>query len=204
MADTVPEIAVTGPQLVTFWPGKRYLGPITALMFIDERGVDRLTITKHPVEYGASITDHAYMEPAELTLRLMATNSVPAALSFASGGSGGTPGPPDQPGYVENIYTKLRKLQSDRITFPVQTGKRLYENMLMTSLELTTDEKSENALMLTVVCTEIIKVSTGTVTASADVMAQAQKTGPVEAGGTKQPTLSTAQVAATAASIKVP
>ena len=128
---------------------KRYFGdpPITALMTVEERGTDKLTITRHPVAVGAEITDHSYMEPAELMLRMMATNSIPGGNES----------------YVKDIYDDVRKLQASGLTFPIQTGKRLYQNMLIESCVLTNDEKSEHALMLQIMCREIIFAKTSVV-----------------------------------------
>lgn len=36
------------------------IGPITTHVTIEENHVDDLVITKHPVEQGATITDHAF------------------------------------------------------------------------------------------------------------------------------------------------
>lgn len=171
------------PVAVTLNP--RYFGPITALMTIDERGTDKLTITKHPVAIGASITDHSYLEPAELQLRMMATNS---AVENNINGQG-------TEDYCKNLYEKLRTLQASRVTFPIQTGKRLYQDMLIETLSLTTDEKSEHALMLQIGCKQIIKVYTSVVQApvSSDptVQTDPQQTAPPVAAGTKQATPAT-------------
>jgi hypothetical protein len=161
-------------ETITISPG-RYFGSITALVTFEERGIDRQTITSHPVEQGAQITDHAYQEPAEATIRFGASNS-----SAAAGGD---------EGYVTNIYNQVMALQQSRTTFSIQTGKRLYTSMLATSVELTTDEKTETSLALVVICKQIIIVSTSVVavsapasdqTSPADTQSQAQS-------GTKQP-----------------
>lgn len=58
------------------------------------------------------------------------------------------------------VYEKLLKLQSDRIPFDVVTGKRLYSNMLLQNLEVTTDRFTENVLSATLTLREIIITST--------------------------------------------
>jgi hypothetical protein len=174
------------PQPVTI-TAKRYFGQITALMTIEERGTDRLTLTRHPVASGVDITDHSYKEPAELTLRMMATNALsfnaafPVAASyFAAGGASGV-------SYVEMVYQQLIQLQAGRQTFSIQTGKRLYDNMLLENMTLTTDQTSENALMLQMSCREIIVVSTTTIPYVPQAnQAAPQKTDSVAQGGSKQ------------------
>jgi Dit-like tail protein len=152
----------------------RYLGPITALMTITENATERLTITQHPVAIGAQITDHAYREPSQLNLQMMATNSVP--------GAGAT--------FVQQVYDQLITLQRSLAPIKVQTGKRLYESMLIASINLATDQTSENALVLSITCQEIITVPTSTVAMPANVAEQGMpaKTNPVSQGGVKQAT----------------
>jgi hypothetical protein len=60
---------------------------------IEENHSDRLTVTQHPIATGTPISDHAYLNPATITMRIGFTNANPmgAAISggiagFASGG----------------------------------------------------------------------------------------------------------------------
>ena len=53
----------------------RQIGGIMMDITIEEEGTDELTITEHPVEQGAAISDHAYKEPARLRIRAMCSNS---------------------------------------------------------------------------------------------------------------------------------
>lgn len=175
-------------ETITIAPA-RFLGPITALVTFEERGTDRTTITRHPVEQGAEISDHAYMEPAEVMIRAGATNA-----SAAAGGD---------EGYVATFYGQILALQQTREPFQIQTGKRLYDNMLIESLELTTDEKTEAALMLAILCRQIIIVETSVVSIPpADVQANPQKTSPVQNSGAKQPQPSTVTVPAFASAME--
>ena len=63
-------------------------------------------------------------------------------------------------GYVQAVYSSLQKLQTARKPFDVVTGKRSYKNMLVRSLIIRTDEKSEFALMAVALCQEAIIVHT--------------------------------------------
>lgn len=163
------------PEPITISP-QRFIGPIDALVTFEERGTDRTTITRHPVERGAEITDHAYMEPAELQIRAGATNS-----SEDAGGD---------EGYVTNLYARLLALQQALEPVQVQTGKRLYPVMLIESLEVTTDERTEAALMLIIILRQIIivqtQVTTGTQGKDASSMASPQKNLAPVASGSKQ------------------
>lgn len=110
----------------TFFP-RRAIGPFTASITIEEVASDELEITQHPVQQGASITDHAYVKPATLSVKMM-WNDDDAPLS--------------------ETYQKLLILQASREPFDIITGKRIYQNMLFKSLGLTTDVLTENVLSI--------------------------------------------------------
>jgi hypothetical protein len=50
----------------------RSIGGITGYITLVENATDKLTITKHPVQQGATITDHAYKEPSDLSVQIIA------------------------------------------------------------------------------------------------------------------------------------
>lgn len=157
---------------VSFIP-KRSLGGFVANVTVEEAHQDRLTITRHPVEQGAQISDHAYKEPAAVTIKAGWSNS-----SAAAGGD---------PSYIRAIYAQLLELQATREPFSIVTGKRVYENMLFSSLAVTTDEVTETTLLLTAACEEVIIVETQAVTVPPrDVQADPAKTAATANAGTKQ------------------
>lgn len=55
-----------------------------------------------------------------------------------------------------DVYQKLLTMQRDRLPFDVTTGKRQYQNMLIKSLDVTTDKVSENVLMCSLTLREVI------------------------------------------------
>jgi hypothetical protein len=67
-------------------------------------------------------------------------------------------------GQVLDVYKKLQDLQSSLTPFTVYTGKRKYDNMLMQALTVLTNVDSENSLMVTVHCKEVIIVDTSLTT----------------------------------------
>ena len=145
----------------------RFIGPYTADVTISEDATDEITITQHPVQAGAAITDHAYSNPAEVSIKAM----------FAAGQ---TP--------LNTIYELLLALQKSRETITIVTGKRTYENMLIQSLGQTTDATTENALSLSFKCKEIITVSVQTAKIPPrKVQKKLKKTAQTEKGGQKQP-----------------
>lgn len=110
----------------TFFP-RRSIGPFTASITIEEVASDELEITQHPVQQGASITDHAFVKPATLSVKVMWNDD-------------------DAP--LAETYQKLLTLQASREPFDIITGKRIYTNMLFKSLGLTTDAMTENVLSI--------------------------------------------------------
>lgn len=221
----------------------RNIGGIVAEVTVKEQGRDDLTITSHPVERGAAISDHAFKNPATLTLQAgwsaaflnppsfgntksgilsdignaigqfsailspligsKATASLSQAVDIAAAVSSGTSAQQLDALYStassiaskygdsgislalsaafqiaklnakapENhseegrqslaaLYDDLRSLQSSATLLTVQTGKRLYENMLIKSLQVDTDQQTENVLMVTITLQEVILVET--------------------------------------------
>lgn len=122
----------------------RSIGGFTANITIEEDSTDELMITRHPVEQGADITDHAYKQPAELVVRAGWTNSSLSALGNED--------------YCSSIYAQLLTLQESRAPFSVQTGQRLYTNMLMRAIRKVTNEDTEYALIAEISLQQIVIV----------------------------------------------
>lgn len=105
-----------------------------------------LQTTSNPVETGASIVDHAYVKPAELTMEVMMSDVhqslVPEQFTGASFRS-------------VNAWQVLRKLQSDRIPMSVLTRLGLYTNMLITKLAASDTAETFRALSAEVTLREI-------------------------------------------------
>lgn len=150
----------------TFLP-QRSIGPFTATVTIEEVGTDDLEITQHPVQQGAAITDHAYLKPASLSLRV--------GWSPLSGST------------LAEIYADLLALQAKREPLNVVTGKRQYQNMLIKSLVQTTDKTTEHVLSISAQLQQILLVPV-TVTTVPPRAHQANpgKTGATQNAGTKK------------------
>lgn len=152
----------------------RAIGDIQADVTVEEEGLDELSITQHPVEQGAAITDHAYKNPAICFLRVAWSNS--SALAGYD------------LGYAQEVYDKLLTLQESRALFTLYTGKRVYPDMLLASIQLHTDQVSENGLFVRAKCQQVILTQTSLVTVSTDTttLAQPEKTAPTVNAGAKQ------------------
>jgi hypothetical protein len=158
------------------------LPDIVPQIVMEERHIDQMEVTDHPIEQGASIADHAFKRPAEVVLHLGWSNSpsdngslVNAAIGAASSvsplvrkvanvveiGAGimsaMSGSNVDQVNY---IYGKLLELQETRALFDIDTGKRQYKNMVCKTLTVETDSKTEYSLLVTMHCQQVIIVNT--------------------------------------------
>ena len=160
------------------------LGSFYLYVTLEERHHDELVITDHPVEQGASISDHAYKKPSELTMTIGWSNSNLSSIASLQFGN-----------YSRSTYQDLLTLQKSRTPFDISTGKRKYSNMLIQSLDTTTDAKTENSLIVTLHCREVIIVQTTTTQLQpAANMTSPQKTAAMSNTGTKQPQATTTSI----------
>lgn len=151
------------PEPAAFVPAWRQIGPaatptgdnaatqtipvIYADVTIEEEHRDELVITDHPVEQGAAISDHAFKRPSEVVIR--------AGWSASSGNATSLT-------YAADVRAQLLALQASRLPFDLYTGKQAYSQMLLAVLSTHTDEGSEYSLLATLVCRQVILVSTKT------------------------------------------
>ncbi|WP_354691095.1 phage baseplate protein [Phytobacter sp. RSE-02] len=162
----------------------RNIGILVPSVVVSEKHTDKLEITEHPVETGAAISDHAYKSPSEVIMD----------VGFAGGGElldfkNELAGPPLLGMSPRETYQQLLDLQSSRTPLDVVTGKRIYKNMLLRSIEVNTDQKTENVLSALLTLREVIITST-LVTQVADKsnMAQGANTSAVQNAGVKTAT----------------
>ncbi len=142
-------------------------GNLTGYITLEEVATDELEVTEHPIEQGASITDHAYQLPTELRMRISWSNS--PNNGGLLGGIRGLLNTGEllvsnilgkNVNQVKDIYQKLREAQAAREPMEVFTGKRMYRDMLIKSIVSSTDPKTQNVLDVTVIFKQIIRVTT--------------------------------------------
>ena len=146
--------------------GRTIMG-LTADVTIEEKHKDETQITSHPVDQGSPISDHAYNEPPELTTKI-AWAGAPLELSM--------------------IYQGLLLIKEQFVRLVVMTGKRLYTDMLIKSMSLTTDLTSENALVLEINFKKVLITKTSETIVTIDNQATPEATADVQNGGTVQKT----------------
>ena len=115
-----------------------------------------LAITEHPIQTGANISDHAYMEANKVTFEIgMSDVMQDISDSKFTKFSG--------PSRSVNAYEILRKLQSQRLPIKAITKLWTYNNMLIESISAKEDKTTTYGLRATVTLKEIFVVSVTTV-----------------------------------------
>jgi len=162
-------MAIIDDNFALITTGARQIGTLIPDVVVRETMRDEMVITDHPVERGAAISDHAFIRPVEVEMQI--------GWSDSTGG---------YVGYARDAYDALLALQKTREPFELTTGKRSYQNMLISSLSVQTDERSENILMVTARIREVIIVSTQTTSAPNSAQANPAKTGATANTGQQQ------------------
>ncbi|MCB2297800.1 phage baseplate protein [Clostridium tagluense] len=117
-----------------------------------------LKITEHPVQTGASISDHAYMEANQVTFDIGMSDVMQSTVSGQFG---------DNASRSVSAYHTLRRLQAERLPIQVVTRLGTYENMLVATLSTVDDNTTTNGLRVIGTLKEIIVVSVSTIKISA-------------------------------------
>ncbi len=149
----------------------RKIGDIEVNVVINENTSDVLTITKQPVQQGASITDHAFKEPVGFSMSILFRDNLTTSLS--------------------KLYQQLVDLQNSRVPFAVTTPKRIYRDMLISTINQTTDKTTENCLAINITFQEVILVNIATVSVPKSSQRNPQRTAATQPAGKKQSALST-------------
>ncbi|HAV5928043.1 TPA: hypothetical protein JI221_12735 [Acinetobacter baumannii] len=160
--------------------GRTIMG-LFADVTIEEKHKDELVITDHPTEVGSPMSDHAYKEPPEVTIKV--------GWSESAGKLNGMVGDSilsETTGLV-TIYETLQQLQDSKVLLVISTGKRLYTNMLIKSLGCTTDLQTENVLMIEMTLKKVFMVQSSETIVLLDNQANPAATAGVSNGGTVQP-----------------
>ena len=134
--------------LIRLLQNPRAIGGRTLDCVLFERHSDTMTITSHPVQYGAQISDHAYMNPKSVMLKIVDTGG----LKFGGSGVSFTT--------IKDLYQIFLDMQSSRGMLSVLTGKRIYSDMLIEAIEEETDRETENMLGVTLYCKQVITAYT--------------------------------------------
>jgi hypothetical protein len=134
----------------------RSVGGLVFDATFEETHQSELEVTDNPVETGVVVSDHAFMKPLRVTISAGVSDVLlnpRNADPFATGGS-----------RSRQAFDLLKKLQASAEPFDVQTGLRLYQNMICTNIRTSQDKDTANVLVFEAELREVIIVSTQTVT----------------------------------------
>ncbi len=145
----------------------RSMGGLVFDAVFEETHESELEVTDNPVETGVVVSDHAFMKPLKVTLSA-GVSDTPLKYWQSAGGTGQdawTKQDGDDPfasdsGRVRRAYELLTELQALAEPFDVQTGLKLYSNMVCTSIRTSQDKETAGALLFTATLREVIIVYT--------------------------------------------
>lgn len=129
---------------------------------VEETHKNSLTITKHPVEKGTEMSDHAQINPKIFDLL--------AGVSDLNDGAW-------SPGRVAASFDSLKAVQESRKPFTVVSGLTILENMLIEDFTVKQDKETAHVILVRAHLREVKIVGTATTSSSV----RPQNTG--EAGG---------------------
>lgn len=134
----------------------RSMGGLVFDAVFEETHEADLEVTDNPVETGVVVSDHAFMKPLRVKISAGVSDTPLAVVTddpFAS-----------DAGRSRRAFELLTELQKRAEPFDLQTGLKLYENIVCTSIRTSQDKDSSGALLFTAELREVIIVYTQVVT----------------------------------------
>lgn len=139
-----------------------------------------ITITSHPVQTGANISDHAYQNPSVLIMEIGMSDVMQGIIisqfmdtsNYSVSPYSGklikkTYSPAPVKSRSVTAYATLLQLQSSRLPLQVVTRQKIYQNMLIENIDSPDDMKTLYGLRATITFKEIFVVQVTEKTASA-------------------------------------
>jgi hypothetical protein len=121
--------------------------------FLKESHTGSVRITDHPVQGGASISDHAYNLPDKLTIEIFVSDVMDVLVKNQFS---------EYTTKSVSAYEVLRELKEARQPLEINTRLRIYEDMIIENMFITDDYKSRNSLRCSVSFRQIIMASVST------------------------------------------
>lgn len=103
---------------------------------VNEQHSRKLTVTEHPVEDGGKVTDHAQLEPEQLSINGIISDH-PILLNRADLQPVITGGDPDE--RAQQAYDEFQRLQETASLLTVTTESKTYQNMMIVGISVTKD-----------------------------------------------------------------
>lgn len=139
-------------------------------VIVSEYHADEVTVTQHPVDTGAAVSDHAIVQPAQVVVSFGWSDSsrlINSALdgSILKGMQ-----------TAQDVYNKLLELKDARELLSVSTGKRQYENVLLTKVATTTTVDTESSAVIELTFQQVFLATAKTVSLAAVQQKSPKKT----------------------------
>jgi hypothetical protein len=152
-----PLLAANSPEIKDLVYVKTNIGGWFFDAFLNLEHISRLRITEHPVQTGANISDHSFLEPKELNIEVGMSDAATSLVSNQFVGSWSR---------SVKAYEILRELQAQRIPMQVLTRLGLYRNMMIETLSVPDNYKTLYGLRATVAMREVLVAETRVVRVS--------------------------------------
>ena len=152
---------------------------------LNEEHLSELEMAENPIQFGADVTDHAFLLPLQLTLEAGVSNTPVGNFDLISG--------TDQT-RASSAYDQLKRYQEEVKALRVQTGLKLYESMLLVSLTTAQNVDTERVLIFTAVFRQAIFIDTQSEGVPKDILAgdtQNRRASSVERGRVGTPDVNT-------------
>ena len=173
---------------------KKSIGGIQLDAVLSEAHNNTVSLTKNPVEFGADITDHAIVQPKQVTILAEVSDTPLGAAAFGQivdlvTGLFGTSTTPNIT-RSNAAYNALVQVQEAREPIDVQTRLKLYKDMVITSISTVQDKDSSRIARMVIGLEEVLIVQSQIVQLSPDQLqsgsATEQGSSPIKSGR-KQP-----------------
>lgn len=112
-----------------------------------------LTITQHPVQTGANLSDHAFVNPIRISMEI----GVSDVMAYRKADNYTEQGPTKS----ISAYRTLRKKMEERTPIKVITRLQTYENMLIESLSINDDVSTQYALRANIELVQVLAAAVG-------------------------------------------
>lgn len=125
---------------------------------LSESEINESTITEHPVEFGANITDHVFTLPVKYTLSGLITDTTFKETTDSFGSADGFFSDSTGSGLTrsQGAFAQLQTLWTEGKLLSAQTGMSQINNLLIKNISRNMDKDTANALFVDISFQEII------------------------------------------------
>ena len=137
---------------------------------ITENEVNKSIITKHPVEFGANVTDHVFTEPTVYTISAIMTDTTLSDSEDEGNSSNGFLASNTSASLTrsQNAYEELKNIWSTGALLFAQTAMDEIDNLLITNITRDTDKDTAHGLFVNITFEQIIWTESVTTTLPAE------------------------------------